>query len=199
LSDSSPSNPVTRGNVTDLLRSYSRGDRESLSRAVPFVYDHLKKIAHSQLSRSSVSDRISTTMLVHEAFEKLILSKTLEINDRQHFLLVASRVMRQIVIDTYRYSRATKRYAGEGMEFDISENDVFDTADPERVVHFGNAMESLEKFSPELAEVVDLSCFAGLSTEQISQLTGTTVRTVQRQLARAKAWLSQFLETGSLG
>jgi len=185
--------PATPGDVTRLLMQYAEGDEQSLNEVIPIVYRELKALARAQLSRSSVRNQIQTTALVHEAFEKLAVGQSQSFNGRRHFFAIASRAMRQIVVDSYRSEQAAKR-GGGAVGVELGTSDLVDLEDPERVLLFDGAMQSLAAESGELAEIVDLSCFGGLSNPEIAELTGTTVRTVQRQLLRAKAWIAHFLD-----
>lgn len=172
---------------------YAAGDEQSLNEVIPIVYQELKALARAQLNRSSVHHHIQTTALVHEAFEKLAVGQSQSFSGRRHFFAIASRAMRQIVVDIYRSEHAAKR-GGGAIAVEIGTSDLVDLRDPERVLLFDRAMESLSTQSDALAEVVDLSCFGGLSNHEIAELTGATVRTVQRQLLRAQAWIAHFLD-----
>lgn len=184
------------GNVTQLLRAYSDGDEESINDIIPIVYQELKRIAHGQLQRSGVASRMQTTMLVHEAYEKLVRGQPQHANDRRHFFAIAARAMRQIVVDTYRAEGAAKRGGGVAPEALIT-SEMVDSNAPDSMLQFEQAILRLAAENSELAELIDLSCFGGLSTDEIANLMGTNVRTVQRKLARAQAWIGTFLEDSS--
>ncbi len=179
------------GNITRLLRTYADGSAESFNALIPMVYDELKAIAHNQLRRSGVA-QVQTTMLVHEAYEKLLKGQTQAPNDRRHFYAIASRAMRQIVVDTFRAESAGKRGGGIGPGTLLTSEmvDIDSSAD---LLDFDRALDTLAAQSEDLAEVVQLSCFAGLGNDDIAKLTDTNVRTVQRKLARAQAWIATFL------
>jgi RNA polymerase sigma factor (TIGR02999 family) len=181
------------GDVTRLLHSYAQGSVSSFNELMPIVYRELKQIAASQLRRSGVQHRLQTTMLVHEAYEKLVRGQTQHASDRRHFFAIASRTMRQIVVDTYRADRAAKRGAGVVPEALIT-NAMVDLSTPDGLLAFEQAMQRLAAGDPELAEVVDLSCFGGLSNQEIAGLTGENVRTIQRRLLRAQAWIGAYLD-----
>ncbi len=183
------------GDVTRLLEDYARGDRRSFDRAIAIVYQELKSLARAQLRRSGVRDQVQTTALVHEAFEKLALGDRQDYSNRRHFFAVASRAMRQIVVDTYR-RRMSARRGGGAAPVDLVSGDLIDLHDPERLLRVDQAMESLAAHSEDLVEVLDMACFGGLSSEQIAELTGTTARTVQRKLLRARAWIDRLLAAG---
>ena len=100
------------GDVTRLLRAYAAGESESFDDVIPIVYGELKKLAQAQLRKSGMRGALQTTMLVHEAYEKLLLGKTQHPSDRRHFFAIASRAMRQVVVDTWRAENAAKRGGG---------------------------------------------------------------------------------------
>lgn len=180
-------------NVTLLLQRYANGDTNSLNAVIPVVYRELKSLAAVQLNRSGVRRHLQTTALVHEAYEKLTEGKSQHFNDRRHFFAIASRAMRQIVVDTYRAENAAKR--GGGLKIaELESGKLVDMSSPDRVLQFNQAIEQLAKESEDLAEVVDLSCFAGLSNTEIAEITASNVRTVQRKLTRAKAWITHLIE-----
>ncbi len=180
------------GQITKLLHLYSGGGKDSLGDLIPLVYRELKTIAHAQLRRSGAAAHMQTTMLVHEAYEKLVKGQTQHANDRRHFYAIASRAMRQIAVDTYRAENAAKR-GGEFVQATLLTNDLVDLSAPDAILNFDQVMERLVVENAELAEIVDLSCFGGLSNAEIADLTDSNVRTVQRKLGRAQAWIGQFL------
>ena len=181
------------GDVTQLLEKYANGAERSLDQVVAIVYEELHGLARQQLRRSGVGRHVQTTVLVHEAYEKLVAGQTLRVHDRRHFFAIASRAMRQIVVDTYRAESAAKR-GGGAVQLTMSVNDIVDIAEPERLMLLNQALEALADQNEDLAEVVDLTCFGGLTNEEIAELTDTTVRTVQRKVKRARAWLAHFME-----
>lgn len=181
------------GEVTGLLRSWADGDAASLNAVMPIVYDELRHIARRELGRGG-KGYLQTTVLVHEAYEKLVAGSQPDLQDRRHFFAVAARAMRQIVIDGYRSRVTAKRGGGLNIDFELKTGDLPETDDPEKVLELSEAVDRLTDDNPELAEILELSCFAGLSNSEIAQLHQTTVRTVQRKLLRAKTWVHHLLE-----
>lgn len=180
------------GEITRLLRTYADGSKSSFGELIPLVYRELKTIARAQLRRSGAAAHMQTTMLVHEAYEKLVKGQTQHANDRRHFYAIASRAMRQIAVDTYRSEGAAKRGGGTAPATLLT-NDLADLNAPDTLLHFDQVMEKLSIENADLAEIVDLSCFGGLTNAEIADLTGSNVRTIQRKLARAQAWVGTFL------
>lgn len=184
---------IAPGDVTRLLKHYAEGDEQSLDHVIPIVYQELKSLARAQLGRSGVRRHMQTTVLVHEAYEKLTAGQAQSIENRRHFFAIASRTMRQIVVDAYRGQMSAKRGGGAAVD-ELGTNDLVDLNDPQRVLHLDQAMEILAAENAELVEIIDLACFGGLSNSEIAELRGNDVRTVQRQMQRAKAWISHLLD-----
>ncbi len=183
----------TQADVTLLLQEYAEGSSQALDRAFSVVYNELRGMARQQLRRSSVGNDVQATALVHEAYEKLAQGRAQAMVDRRHFFAIASRAMRQIVVDTYRADNAAKRGGGKVVATSALD-ELMDLDSPDRMVALHTALETLATQNSELAEVVDLACFGGLPLVEIAELHQTTVRTVQRQLKRAQAWLLLSLQ-----
>jgi RNA polymerase sigma factor (TIGR02999 family) len=181
------------GDVTRLLRSWADGDTESLNAVIPIVYEELRRIASREMSRGAPGNHLQTTVLVHEAYEKLVSASRPDLQDRRHFFAVAARAIRQIVIDTYRSAMTAKRGAGLDIDLELQTGDLPVNDSPEKVMELSQAIDRLSADNAELAEILELSCFAGLSNAEIAELHETTVRTVQRKLLRAKAWVHHLL------
>ena len=95
--------------VTLLLRQWSEGDQEALNRLIPLIYAELRRLAHQRLRREQANRSLNTTGLVHDAYMKLIDVRQAQFRDRSHFLAMASRVMRRLLVDQARARRAAKR------------------------------------------------------------------------------------------
>ena len=178
--------------VTELLRRYADGQIESLNDVVVLLYEELRQMARQHLRRSQIGQHVQTTVLVHEAYEKLLQGKTQQLEDRRHFFAIASRAMRQIVVDMYRADHAAKR-GGDAVAVTLTASHLLELNSPEQLTAVDQALETLSQHNQELAEVIDMACFGGLSNEEIAELTDCNVRTVQRKIQRAQAWLTHFM------
>ena len=178
--------------ITALLRRYGEGEQACLGEVIELVYDELRRLARHQLRRSSVGQQLDATVLVNEAFEKLVRGKTQRLEDRRHFFAIASRAMRQVVVDQYRANAAAKRGAG-AVFVTLDTSAVQELEEPEQLVAVHQALEKLGEHSPDLVATLDMACFGGLSPQEIAELTDCNVRTVQRKLQRARAWLVHFM------
>ena len=194
----------TGAEVTLLLRSWADGNSESLNAVIPLVYGELRRIASREMNRGGRANHLQTTVLVHEAYEKLIAASHPDLRDRRHFFAVAARAIRQIVIDNYRAIRqividnyranmAAKRGAGQKVDLELKTGDLPSHDNPEKVLELSQAINRLLSENEELAEILELSSFAGLSNSEIAELHQTTVRTVQRKLLRAKTWVHHLM------
>lgn len=154
------------------------------------TYDALRRIASRQLSRQSSTPSLNTTLIVHEAWLKLAGGEERRFNDRNHYLATASRAMRQILVDHARRKATDKRGAG-AVHVDIDECLVADAAPMEAVLTVEEALEALAGHAPELEPVVECRFFGGLTTQETADALGRSVRTVERQWAKARAYLSE--------
>lgn len=179
------SNP---GPVTQLLARVSAGDDAALDALFPLVYAQLRRAADVALRDERPGHTLGPTALVHEAYLRLVGSGGIPAPDVGHFLSIAARAMRQILVDHARRRRAHKRGDGVGMvtlDFEFADGAM--AAD--EVIALDDALERLSALNPRLRNVVELRFFGGLSEEQIATTLGVTTRTVQRDWAKARAWL----------
>ncbi len=184
------------GEVTELLLAYREGDRAAFDRLVPLVYDDLRRIARRQLGRKGNPDRVlDTTGLVHESYLKLVDGGRVDWQDRGHFLGVAARAMRQVVIGYARRQGAAKRGAGS-QQTTLDEGMIAIGAidgQAEWLLALDAALTRLGEKNPRLAQVVECRFFAGLSEEETASALGVSLRTAQRDWMRARAWLQEEL------
>jgi len=171
------------------------GDRVvDLSRLMTDMQGELRQIARHRRRRGSVGETLSTTALVNEAYLRFASSPELfDRIDRSHFLAIASRAMRNIVINHARDRLAQKRGGGAAHETlgeDLLEADF---AEASRLLELGDALERLEKVRPRLAQVVHLRYFAGLSEEETGEVLDIDRSTVRRDWLKARGWLYERL------
>jgi RNA polymerase sigma-70 factor (ECF subfamily) len=181
------------GEVTRLLQAYREGDREAYDRLFPIVYDDLRRIARAHLRRQRSGHTLGTTGIVHEAYLKLVDPASNGYQDRNHFLAVAARAMRQVIISYARRHSAGKRGGGE-RALPLEERDIPVQTQAEAILDVDRALARLEEFEPRLARVVECRFFAGLDEEETAAALGISTRTVQRDWMRARAWLREELE-----
>lgn len=177
-----PSQPVS-----ELLVRWRAGDREALEQLVPLVYKELREIAHYHLQRERPGHTLQSAALVHEAYLRLVDQKPFEADNRAHFLAVASRLMRQILVDYARSHAAAKRGADSRVELD----DALVLAQEQNagVVALDEALKTLTQIDERQGQIVEMRFFGGLSVEEIGKVLGISRSTVKREWNVAKAWL----------
>ena len=191
----SPSSP---SDVTLLLRQWRDGDDEALNRLVPLMYAELRRLAHQRLRHEPANGSVNTTGLVHDAYLKLVDVRQARFLDRSHFLAMASRVMRRLVIDQARARRAAKRGGGaEAVELDeelwVSEPQA------EALTDLDEALQRLEAIDPRQGQIVEHRYFGGMTLEETAEALGVSLATVKRELRFAHAWLGAELRIGATG
>lgn len=174
--------------TADLLAAMRGGDQDALDRLVPRVYAALRRIAHRELTRRNGERTLRTTELVHEAYLKLVDQTRVEVADRAHFLALAAKVMRHVVIDYARKRRTLKRGGGWKR---ISLDRALPATD-ERLadlVDLDDALRRLETFDDQLHRVVECRYFGGMTVQETAAALNVAPRTVDRAWQKAKAWL----------
>jgi len=185
-----PSPPPS--DVTRLLRAWREGDRAALDQLVAVMYPELRRLAHQRLRRELGNRSINTTGLVHDAYLKLVDLRRVEFRDRAHFLAMASRVMRRLLVDQARARRAEKRGGGAAV-VELDEAIALPESQAEALEQLDDALQRLETLDARQARMVEQRYFGGLSLEEIAEATGVSIATVKRELRFAHAWLAADL------
>jgi RNA polymerase sigma factor (TIGR02999 family) len=173
-----------------LLQAARAGDARAVDQLFAALYSDLKRLAHAQLAREHRRDMLETTALVHEAYVRLVEPAGLSATDRAHFLNLAARVMRHVLLDLARRRDAAKR----GAALRVSWPEGFDPAAreepaPVTMLALEGALLRLEQESPRLAELVQLRFFGGLALGEIAGVLEVSERTLKRDWRRARAFL----------
>jgi RNA polymerase sigma factor (TIGR02999 family) len=177
-----------KGEVTRLLHAARDGDATAMDRIIQLVYDDLCAIAARQLRREPFQRTTQPASLVHEAYMKLANGAALHAGDRAHFLALAGRAMRQVLVEHARRRSAAKR---RPMELASLGDDVWATpVSPEEILTLNDAIDQLE---PRQRQVVECRFFGGLEEREIAATLGVDERTVRRDWVKARAWLYQAL------
>jgi RNA polymerase sigma factor (TIGR02999 family) len=179
---------MSRRDITDALIDRSR-DPAALDRFVPILYDELRRVARAHLHREAPNHTLQPTALVHEVYLRLVNIDRMTIEGRTHFLSLAARVMRQILVDHARRRRAEKR-GGEVVLVSLEEaGGELRTTPTVDVIALDMALDDLAAFDPRQRDIVDLKFFGGLTIDEIGAALGISTATVEREWAVAKAWL----------
>lgn len=180
------------GEITELFAALRAGNASSLDRLFELLYVELHARAHRQISSGSGGGTLNTTALVHEAYLKLSGAQRLTFADRAHFFRVAARVMRQVVVDRARERLAVKR-GGEARRVELDPEALAVETSAHEFVALDEALNRLEREDEELARIVDLRFFGGLSVEETAGILELSERTVKRRWRTARALLQQEL------
>ncbi len=178
--------------ITTLLRQWSDGDRTALDRLVPAVYDQLRQLAHDRLRDERPGHTLDSTALVHEAYLRLVDVRAARFRDRAHFLAMASRVMRRILVDYARGRRAQKRGHG-AVPVSLDEAQLVPEPVLGMVEELDEALQGLEAVDERAARIVEHRYFGGLTLEETGEVLGVSLSTVKADLRFARAWLAQEL------
>jgi RNA polymerase sigma factor (TIGR02999 family) len=170
-----------------------REGRDALDELVPVVYDELRVIAHRHLSFRDPRGTLQTTGLVHEAYLKLVDQSRAQWNDRAHFFALASRAMRQVLIDRAK-ARLRQKRGGGATRVSLDVEHIPADDQPEALLQLDEALEKLSEVEPRLARVVECRFFAGLTEDETAEGLGVTPRTMQRDWAKARVLLRRALE-----
>lgn len=183
--------------VPQLLVRSRAGDEAALNELVTTLYSELRRVASRHLRRERTGHTLQTTALVHEVYLKLAGDRELEFNDRAHFLSVASRVMRQVLVDYARARAAKKRAGDERARVQPLTDDIQVEAqtdlEPVELLDLDAALEALAGEDRSLAQLIEMRYFGGMTAEETAEALGQSVHAVRHDLRLAQAWLSRRL------
>ncbi len=175
--------------VTRILNAIEGGDPSAASQLLPLIYDQLREMAAHKMARELPGQTLSATALVHEAYLRLVgTDEKQKWDSRRHFFAAAAEAMRRILVDSARHKRSLKR----GANFRRQDLDQCDIAVPEisdDVLALDEALTKLANTDKQLAELVKLRCFAGLTIPEVAQALGVAPRSADRLWAYARSWL----------
>lgn len=177
--------------VTELLKSWQGGDRAALDQIVEQLYSQLRAVAGQQLGNERPGHTLAATALVHEAYLRLQGNAKLPLVDRKHFLGIASRAMRCILVDYARGRKRLKRDGGQQVtleEFAAVSNSTHD------LLAINTALEKLAAFDARKVQLLELISFAGATYAEAAAVLGISEATVHRDLKLARAWLKNELK-----
>lgn len=179
--------------MTRLLRAAAEGDTGSREKAYRMVYEQLRRLAGEQRRRWDGDFTLGTSALVSEAFIRLERAGGADWQNRGHFFAVASRAMRQVLLDHAKERTAQKRGGGAEV-LPLADESAMTPEVAEEVLALNEALERLAAQDERSAHVVELRFFAGLTLEEAAETLGTSVATVRRDWTWARAWLRRELE-----
>lgn len=178
--------------ITALLQDWNSGKEEAKEHLIPFVYQELKRQARILMSKERLNHTLQATALVHEAFIKLSAQTGIDWQNRSHFYGVASRLMRQILIDHARLHLTEKR-GNRPAYFSLDDVQIPIEERADSILALDEALERLEKFDEKQAKIVEMRFFGGMSNTEIAESLGVSERTVGREWQAARLWLYREL------
>lgn len=178
-------------NLTRLLRAWRQGDRAALDEMVPIIHGELRRLASFHLRGERKDHTLRPTELVSEVYLRLAGGVGFEFTDRAHFFAIASRIIRQILVDHARKRSRGKR--GQGVRPDEFDETMIVTDRPWELVALDEALDGLSRFDERKARIVELHYFGGLTHDEIAVVCNIHANTVARDLRLAEAWLRREL------
>jgi RNA polymerase sigma factor (TIGR02999 family) len=183
--------PQSPGSVTRLLESWRAGDETALAQLTPLVHEELQRIARHCMRGERAHHSLQATALVHEAYLRLVDAQHVNWQNRAHFLAMAARLMRRILVDVARARRYLKR-GGDPLR--VSLGDALVTSEKSQdLVALDEALQALAKLHERKSRVVELRFFGGLSVEETAAVLDVSPQTVMRDWKLARAWLRREL------
>ena len=185
--------PSMDDNVTQLLVDYQEGEDGAAEQLWAAVYDELRQLARHRMKRERQGHTLGTTALVHECYLKLIDQTQVEWESRLHFYAMASRIMRNILVDYARRRTAQKR-GGGAPHVDLEKVQLSDQHETAHLfIALDEALAQLSAMDERLAKVVEYRFFGGMTEKEIAQLLDLSPRTIRRDWRKAKGWLARAL------
>lgn len=174
--------------ITQILAAHRSGDPEAFERLIPLVYDDLRGVAHNQLVRGRPGETLNTTAVVHEAYLRLVGKSRITIDDRVHFFALASRIMRQIIVDYAKRKTAGKRGGGKA-PVSLDTVSLGEEGQAEVMLLIDEALTRLTELNDRLTRVFECRYFVGMNDQETAEALNLSVRTVQRDWQKSRAWL----------
>jgi RNA polymerase sigma factor (TIGR02999 family) len=173
--------------ITELLQRVHAGDQQALHVVIPLVYEELKKLAAGHLRREGRARALDTTALVHEAFLRLARGRHPSYENRSHFYGIASRLMRQVLVDLARARMTDKRSAME--EVPLADIPDLGGRPDESMLVMDAALDRLARTDPVKVQLIEMRYFGGMTAEESASVLSISVHVVRRELRLAQAWL----------
>jgi len=182
--------------VTQLLNDWRAGNDKALNKLMPLVHESLQRIANKHMRGEHIGHTLQATALVNEAFLQLVDAE-ISWQNRAHFLAVAARIMRHILIDHARAKHRDKR-GGNAIQVTLYDAQLGSEGKEPDVLDLENVLQRLHKIDARKADVVELSFYGGMTYDEIGEALSISPATVDRELRFAKAWLLRELKGDSV-
>jgi RNA polymerase sigma factor (TIGR02999 family) len=179
-------------NITLVLESVGRGESNATEDLFPLVYGELRRMAAARMANEAAGHTLQPTALVHEAWLQLVGDGDQTWENRRHFFGAAAEAMRRILILNARKKSTLKR-GGDQVRVDLAELEITAATPDEHLLLINEALEWLEKENAEMARMVLLKFFGGLTNEEVAETMNTSLRTINRQWFYAKLKLFRWI------
>ncbi len=186
--------PASSRDPATLIIEWRTGNRAALDDLFPLVYDELRARARYYLHHQAGVQTLTTTALVHETYLKLIGAERLPVEDRAHFLALAAKAMRHVLIDYARSSRTEKRGGTDKNQLQLDDPPVLTDTGADQLLALHEALERLALVKERMSRIVELRYFGGLTIDEIAITLGIAPSTVKLDWQKARAWLYRELE-----
>lgn len=183
--------------ITRLLARWQEGDRRAFEQVVPYLHAELKRLAAHFMQQERAGHTLQSTALVNEAYLRLV-DVELDLKDRAHFLSIAARIMRRILVDHARGRQRHKRDGGR-RALTLDESIMLSEQGDPRLIDLDEALDKLARFDERLASTVELVYFGGMTTQEAADLLGVSRVTLNKDMNLAKAWLVNEIADGGSG
>jgi RNA polymerase sigma factor (TIGR02999 family) len=174
--------------ITQLLLSWSRGDKAALDQLIPLVYPELRRLARRYMIRENPGHTLQTSALINEAYLRLVAQQKVEWQDRAHFFAAGAQIMRHILVDHARRHSYAKRGAG-AQHVALDDLAVVNQERAAEFVALDDALTSLAEIDERKSQIVELRFFGGLTVEETAEAMKLSPITIKREWRAAKAWL----------
>jgi RNA polymerase sigma factor (TIGR02999 family) len=179
---------IPMSDVTVILQAVSRGEKQASEELLPRVYAELRHLAAARMAREAAGQTLQPTALVHEAWLRLVDEKDREWRNRSYFFAAAAEAMRRILIENAR-RKARYRHGGGQQRLNIEGVELAQPTPDEKLLMVDDALAAMEEEHPELARIVTLKYFTGLTNKEVAETLGVSESTVDRQWFSARRWL----------
>ena len=180
--------------VTRILTAVEQGDPNAAARLLPLIYDELRRLAAQRLAKEPAGQTLQATALVHEAYVRLVdVEQAQQWHGRGHFFAAAAEAMRRVLIDSARRKKADKR-GGDRQRLELLDAELAVDSTGEDLFAVDEALSRLAANEPDIAKLVELRFFAGMTLQQAADLLNISLRSANRDWAYARAWLRRELD-----
>jgi len=177
--------------VTQILVNWRAGDNQALNQLIPLVHDNLRQLANKYMRSEREGHTLQATALVNEAFLKLCDSDV-SWQNRAHFIAIAARAMRQILVDHAKLKHAQKR-GGNDIQVTLYDARIADNQAEPDVLDIEEALNKLAKVDERKAKIIELNIYGGMTYDEIAEVLNISAATVDRELRFSRAWLQRAL------